>query len=190
VRTDRIRLIVEIALSIALAAALSLWKITLPWNFAGGSISLVMLPLFVISLRRGIWAGVCAGALFGVIEYFREPYFVHPVQVVLDYSVAFAACGLAGIGAPTVRRALDRGPAARAGLSTVPWVLLGGFGRFTAAFLSGIIFFAANAPEGQPVWLYSVIYNASYVVPSLVACSALTAILVPALERAVPTRRV
>jgi len=167
--------------------ALSLWKITLPWNFAGGSVSLVMLPLFVLSLRRGVLAGVCAGAMFGVFEYFREPFFVHPAQVLLDYPLAFAACGIAGLGRASVQSLLHNGTPAKAGLATVPWVIAGGAGRFAFAFFSGIIFFGANAPEGQPVWIYSAVYNASYVVPSLVACALLTAVLVPALERAVPS---
>ncbi len=184
-RSARVRVIVEIALSVALAAVLGLWKITLPWNFAGGSVSLVMLPLFVVSLRRGVWAGVAAGAVFGVIDYFMEPFFVHPAQVLLDYPVAFAACGLAGIGAPAVARSL-RGSSVVSAAVAVPWMLLGGAGRFACAFLSGVIFFGANAPQGQAVWLYSLAYNLSYLAPSIVACTALGVPLVPALDRAVP----
>ena len=65
-------------------------------------------------------------------------------------------------------------------------MLLGGAGRFACAFLSGVIFFGANAPQGQAVWLYSLVYNLSYLAPSIVACTALGVLLVPALERAVP----
>jgi len=180
---------VEIALSVALAAVLGLWKITLPWNFAGGSVSLAMLPLFVVSLRRGLWAGVIAGVLFGVIDYFMEPFFVHPAQVLLDYPLAFAACGLAGIGAPAVAKSLSAAAVASAAV-TAPWMLLGGAGRFACSYLSGLIFFAANAPEGQAVWLYSLVYNLSYLAPSIVACTALGVLLVPALERAVPVHAV
>jgi len=109
VRSERTRVIVEIALSVGLAAVLSLWKITLPWNIAGGSISLVMLPLFVVALRRGLWPGLLAGAIFGTIDYIIEPWFVHPVQVLLDYGVAYAGCGLAGIGSSYVVPMLQRG---------------------------------------------------------------------------------
>jgi thiamine transporter len=68
------------------------------------------------------------------------------------------------------------------------WMFVGGAGRLACSFVSGIIFFGANAPEGQPVWLYSLVYNLSYIVPSLVVCAGLGALVVPALERAVPTR--
>ena len=120
-----------------------------------------------------------------MINYFMEPFFVHPAQVLLDYPLAFAACGLAGLGAPPVARAL-RVSSIASGTVAAPWMLLGGAGRFACAFLSGIIFFGAYAPQGQAVWLYSLLYNLSYLVPSLVACTALGVVLVPALERAVP----
>jgi len=180
---------VEAGLTIALAAVLGLWKITLPWNFAGGSVSLVMLPIFVLAIRRGPVVGIAAGALFGVVDYFMEPYFVHPVQVVLDYGVAFAACGLAGFGSGVVRRSLESGETARAGVATFMWALVGSAGRFAASFVSGVVFFAANAPAGQPVLLYSAIYNLSYIAPSAIACSLAAAALVPALHRAVPSGR-
>jgi len=184
-RSSRVRLVVEVALSVALAAVLSMWKITLPWNIAGGSVSLAMLPLFVVALRRGLVAGVTAGVLFGVVDYFLEPFFVHPVQVVLDYPMAFAACGLAGLGSASVVRAFARS-ALVAGVVAAGWMLVGGAGRFACSFASGIVFFGANAPEGQPVWLYSLVYNLSYLVPSIAACALLGVVLVPALERAVP----
>ncbi len=37
--------------------------------------------------------------------------------------------------------------------------------RFISHFLSGAIFFGHYAPEGQNVWLYSLIYNSSYMIP-------------------------
>lgn len=177
----------EVALSVALAVVLSVFKITLPWNFAGGSISLAMLPIFVLALRRGVLFGVLTGAMFGVFDYFLEPWFVHPAQVILDYGVAFAACGIAGLGAATLRSAAASGKPALMGTLALPYVILGGLGRFAASVLSGVIFFAANAPEGQSVVMYSIAYNLSYIVPSLIACAALAAVLLPALEKAVPT---
>jgi len=34
--------------------------------------------------------------------------------------------------------------------------------------LSGVVFFGHFAPEGQNVWLYSIIYNVSFLLPSLI----------------------
>jgi thiamine transporter len=163
-RSQRTLVLVEIALTVALSAVLSFLAVRLPINFAGGTVSFSMVPIFVLALRRGVGAGLLAGFLFGWVDLVIEPFFVAPVQVLLDYSIAFGAVGLAGLGSTYFRRAFKR--SAVAGLAVcVPFMVLGGVGRFAAAWTSGVVFFGANAPEGQPVWLYSIIYNLSYIVP-------------------------
>jgi len=187
-RSQRVLTLVEIALTIALSAVLSLLAVRLPINIAGGTVSFAMLPIFVLSLRRGVLAGVIAGIGFGMIDYFIEPFFVAYAQVFLDYGVAFAAVGLAGLGSRAYLRAAAGSPVS-AFVVSVPWMVLGAAGRFAAAWASGVIFFGANAPAGQPVWLYSIIYNLSYIVPSLILCIAGASLVLPALERAVPVAR-
>lgn len=186
---ERLRVIAEVGLSVALAAVLGMFKITLPWNFAGGSVSLAMLPLFIVAIRRGVPVGVAAGLAFGVVDYLLEPYFVHPAQVLLDYPVAYAACGLAGLARRTGSHGTGHSLAGD-GWRALVGAVLGGSGRFAASFISGMVFFGANAPEGQPVWLYSILYNLSYVVPSVVACAVAASIVVPSLSRAVPVKLV
>jgi thiamine transporter len=186
-RSERTRLIVEVALTVALCAALKLWRIHLPWNFAGGDVSLEMLPILVLSIRRGLVAGVTAGAIWGVLVFFFEPYPpVHWVQYLLDYPVAYAALGITGLGSAQWRRLSAAGRRAAADAVSVPWMLLGGSARFAAAFASGVVFFGANAPAGQPVLLYSALYNLSYIVPSLAMSIVAALVLLPVLERAVP----
>ena len=186
VQSKRISVLVEIALTVALSAVLSMLAVRLPINFAGGTISLAMVPIFVLALRRGVGAGVAAGMLFGVVDYFVEPFFVAPAQVALDYLVAFGAVGLTGLGSNAYHRALAVSTT-RAVAVAVPFMLLGGCARFLAAWLSGVVFFGMNAPAGQPVWLYSIVYNLSYLVPSVVICAVAATAVLPALERAVPT---
>ena len=185
-RTRRNSLLVEIALTAALSAVLSLFAVRLPINFAGGTISLSMVPLFVLSLRRGLWPGVLAGVLFGCADLLIEPFFVAPVQVALDYGIAFGAVGLTGIGCVAYHRVLLASPA-RATLVSVPFMVLGGTARFAVAWVSGLVFFGQNAPTGQPVWLYSLVYNFSYIAPSLAMSIAVALAILPVLERAVPS---
>lgn len=185
-RDERVRTLVEVGLCVALATVLGIMKFTLPWNIAGGSVSLSMLPIFIIALRRGVGPGVATGALYGMVDYVVEPFFVHPAQVALDYPIAFGVCGLAGI-------AMSVSPAGQSGLAGIALralagSVIGGVSRFAASFASGMIFFAANAGPGQPVWLYSLFYNASYLLPSVAACAAAAAIVTPALQRALPVR--
>ncbi|MEA3454489.1 MAG: energy-coupled thiamine transporter ThiT, partial [Candidatus Caldatribacteriota bacterium] len=90
-------------------------------------------------------------------------FIVHPVQLVLDYPLPYMLVGLAGIFSNKINLKTKG--------STYGWLLLavltGGLGRFISHFLSGAIFFAQYAPEGQNPWIYSAIYNISYLLPSL-----------------------
>lgn len=188
-RNERVRLIVEIALCVALAAVLNLpgLQIRLPINIAGGTVSLNMLPIFVLALRRGLGPGLVAGAIYGFVDLLIEPFVVHPVQLLLDYPIAYGLVGLAGLGAVAWHQRVAGGRLVDGARVALPFLLLGGAGRFAAHWLSGMIFFGANAPEGQPVWLYSLVYNASYLIPSVVLAALATLAVLPALERAVPS---
>ncbi len=185
-RSDRVRLLAEIALTIALCTVLKLWRIQLPWNFAGGDISLAMLPILVLALRRGVMPAAIAGAAFGVIDFFFEPYAAAPIQVLLDYPVAFALLSVAGFGSRQYLALVDSGRRAAAEAVAVPWMVLGAAARFSAHFVSGIVFFGANAPAGTPVWAYSALYNLSYVLPSLVLSIVAALLVLPVLDAAVP----
>ena len=55
---------------------------------------------------------------------------------------------------------------------------MGILGRFLCHFVSGVIFFASFAPPGMSPWLYSVIYNGSYLVPELVISVIVIQVLV------------
>ena len=129
----------------------------------GGSITAASLvPMLWFALRRGAKYGILAGAVYGIAQFAQEPFVVHPVQVLLDYPIAFGALGLAG--------AFQKLPP----LGVVVAIA----GRFISHLLSGVIFFAQYAPEGQSPWLYSAIYNASYLLPELVVSLVVTYILV------------
>lgn len=164
------------ALMIALAVVLDLISKSLPLPKMpfGGSISLKMLPLVVFALRHGLWRGSVAGALYGVVELATNPFLIHPAQVLLDYPLAHAALGLAGWGSPVQRQAtgsleplrLNWSAWARIGLG----VAIAGATRWVFHWVSGVVFFAEYAPQGQPVWLYSALYNASYILPEVVLC--------------------
>lgn len=185
-RSYRVRVMVEIALAVALAATLNLFHVRLPINIAGGSISLDMVPIFVVALRLGLIPGLITGGLWGLFDLLFQPYVVHPVQLVLDYPLAFALCGLAGLGAVHVQRTMKAGRLGPATALAVLWVLLGGLGRFASHLVSGAVFFGANAPAGQPVWVYSALYNISYLAPSIIGAVIVVPILLMALTKAAP----
>jgi thiamine transporter len=180
----RIVIMTEIALTLALAYVLGWLKL---WQMPqGGDVSLAMLPLFVLALRRGLPVGLSAGVLYGVLDLMHPPlYIVHWVQFFLDYPLAFMAVGLAGIFAPVLARAAAYGDWKRALWSAIiPGIALGAVGRFVLHLISGAVFFAEYA-EGQPVWAYSAGYN-SFVFVSALLCVIGAALVIPALQRVVP----
>ena len=169
------RVLTEAALAIALAVVLSFIKVfEMPF---GGSISLEMFPLILLALRQGPWVGITAGAVYGLIDIITPPVFAfHPVQVLLDYPLAFAALGLAGLFRPTARGA-------------IVGATVGVLARFVCHFLSGLIFFATSAPENWNPYAYSAAYNGAYLVPSLIIAAVVVVVLLRALEGAQPSPR-
>lgn len=156
------RTITEVGLAVALAAVLHFVKLFEAPQ--GGSVSLEMLPLFVVALRRGAGTGILAGALFGFVNLIMKAYVVTPVQFLLDYPVAFGVLGVAGWFVGRAKGAAP--PVSRWGV--VAGVFAGSALRFLAHFFSGVVFFAQYAPKGQSVWLYSALYNAGYLVPEAI----------------------
>lgn len=170
----RLVALIEAAVMIALSATLS--EVTLFKMPQGGSITAgSMVPILLVGLRHGPQWGFVAGLAAGGVNYLIDPYFVHPAQVALDYPIAFAMLGLSGLAGGLSDRA-----AAWAGS-----LALGG--RFVVHVVSGAIFFAEYAPAGQSPWVYSAIYNATYMVPELVISGILLTVLLPALRRALPS---
>lgn len=176
---------VEIAVAVSLAAGLGMVRLfVMP---QGGSVSLEMIPILFIAVRRGVVPAVVAGGLYGCVQFVLPGfYYVHPVQLVLDYPLAFAAIGLAGlVPVPWFDSDTEqpRWTSTYTGL-LVAAVALAVLGRFACHFVSGIVFFGSYAPQGQPVWLYSLVYNASYLLPELTITSVALWAVVPACDRA------
>ena len=69
----------------------------------------------------------------------------------------------------------------------LPAIVLGSALRLYIHWLSGVIFFAQFAGD-QPVWLYSLVYNLTYIWPSAALCAVAAVAVMPSLERAVPVR--
>ncbi len=176
------RITVEIALTLALSTVLgtlTLWKMP-----QGGGVSLVMLPILVLAIRRGALVGITAGTLYGILDSMIDPFIVHWAQYLLDYPLAFGAVGLAGVSSALWHKS-DRGKSAGLTFAAVvlPAFALGGFGRYLMHWASGFIFFGEYAPEGQNVIVYSAVYNL-YVLVAAAASFAVAVVVLPALERA------
>ncbi|EHL10393.1 MAG: energy-coupled thiamine transporter ThiT [Oribacterium parvum] len=134
---------------IALSMVLGMVKLfSLPM---GGSVTACsMLFATLPGFFFGTGYGLLSGFAYGLISFFLKPEFYSPAQFVVDYIFAFSALGISGFFS-NKKNGLYIG------------YLAACLGRFIFAFLSGLLFFAAYAPEGMsPVW-YSFAYNISYI---------------------------
>lgn len=128
----------------------------------GGSITLAsLLPIMLYSYMFGVKKGVFAAFILGLLQAVQDPVILHPAQFVLDYPAAYACIGLAGMFARTKR--LEKLPQLQFAFGAI----VAGLARFVSHYLSGCFAFGVFAPEGQPVWLYSLIYQAGYVLPDI-----------------------
>lgn len=172
-RSKRTLFFIEIAILTAFALTLDLipfLKFKL-WP-AGGSISLAMIPIFILAFRWGIKGGILSGFLWGILQIAAgEAYILYIWQGIIEYGFAFASLGLAGVVAAKVQAAVKEKNARDTLTYITLGILIGGLSRFFLHFLAGTLFFGEMAPEGQPVWLYSLIYNGSYMIPSMIICT-------------------
>lgn len=141
------------AICIALSFALSYLRIVkLP---QGGSVTIAsLLPLMIYSYMFGTRKGVFAGFVYGILQALQDPWIIHPAQFLLDYPVAFASIGLAGMFAGTKK--LDKLPQVQFAAGAVAASVL----RFVCHVLSGVFAFSAYAADkNMNAWVYSLAYN-------------------------------
>ena len=135
-------------MGIALAMVTSYIKV---WEMPmGGSVTLLsMLFICLIGYWFGPRYGLITGIAYGILQFVVDPYMVSLPQVLFDYPLAFGALGLSGFLS-------DK----KYGLQT--GYVAGVLGRFVFSTLSGVIFFASYAPEGMNPWVYSSLYQGTY----------------------------
>jgi thiamine transporter len=168
-----VQLIAELAVAIGLAAALGQFRIfTMP---QGGSVSLEMLPVVIIAVRRGVVPGAVVGGLYGLLQLVLPGAFIyHPAQAALDYPLAFTALGVAGV------------IAVRGWKTLVGAVAVGSAARLLFHFLSGLLYFQSYAPSWEWGWLYALTYNLLFLLPEAAITAVVLWPILKGLESALP----
>lgn len=137
---------------VSLSFALSYIKL---WDLPqGGSVTLVsFLPIMLFAYLYGAKKGLFVGFVYGLLQSLQDPYIIHPAQFLLDYPVAFAMAGLAGV----LKNVNMKSPQLKFALSA----LIGGAMRYVAHVLSGAFAFGAYALDAgaSNVFTYSLAYN-------------------------------
>lgn len=173
-RPMTVRQVAEVAILLALAMALEAIALFLPKLPMGGSFSLSMLPIFIIAYRHGLKIGLLSGVLYGLLDLMLNGFVLwHPMSLFLDYFFAF---GILGVSALVF--ALKKNST----LYFVLGILVGGTLRYFMHFLAGILLFAGDLQASEqfgsyPVWIGSLLYNGTYMIPSIIATVILGAII-------------
>lgn len=137
---------------VSLSYALSYIKL---WDLPqGGSVTLVsFLPIMLFAYICGAKKGLFVGFVYGLLQSLQDPYIIHPAQFLLDYPVAFAMAGLAGV----LKNVNIKSPQLKFALSA----LIGGAMRYVSHVLSGAFAFGAYALDAgaSNAFTYSLAYN-------------------------------
>ncbi len=166
------------ALAIALSFVLScirLMKMPTHGSVTPGS----MLPLMLFAAAYGVVPGLFAGSVYGLLQFFQDPWFFSAPEFILDWILAFAALGLAGIAK------------GKKEVWLFPGIVLAVLGRAVCAIAAGLLIVADYAPKDLVIngaqvgskFAFSAMYNGLYLLPELGICLVLGALIGPRLLR-------
>ena len=167
----RVRALCEGAVMVAIAQILGYLKLF--GNMVnGGSITLAAFPIALYALRWGLGKGLLASFSFGILQMIFDGAYAWGWQsMLLDYIVAYTPLGLAG---------LFKGKA----WGMFPGVVIGNTLRFVVHFISGVTIYRIYEPTEvlhfgvfSDATVYSLVYNAAYMVPTMLLTLAVAAAL-------------
>ncbi|KAF5045565.1 hypothetical protein SDC9_153503 [bioreactor metagenome] len=151
--------------AILMGVAFVLNQVTLFRMPQGGSITAFsMFALFLVGYLFGPRQGILAGMAYGLLDLVINPYVIHPIQIFMDYPLAFGAIGIGAILRETKQ-------------GMITGYLVGVLGRYLVTVVSGIIFWGMYAAEGFSAVSWSFFYNMTYMLPEAVATVAI--LLIP-----------
>ena len=162
-KSNNVKRLTESAILIALATVLSVLKLyEMPY---GGSLTLAsMMPIMIIAYRYSTPWGMTCALIYGVIQQLLSVSTLSYVTtwqsvvavILLDYVVAFAVCGLGGIFRMVTKNQTG---------AMVEGALLCCVLRYLCHLISGCTVWAGLSIPTEAAFLYSALYNASYMIP-------------------------
>ena len=164
------RIITEAAVLMALAQILSYIRL---YEFPnGGSVDCAMVPIILFAVRHGVGWGTGVGFVYGAMQYFfANGISIDWITILCDYFLAYALLGL-GAGLFHGRK-----------YGVYYAALGGGFLRFVAHLVVGAVVWGKWMPDSffgmtmTSPWFYSLLYNGSYMLPDILICLVIFALL-------------
>ncbi len=188
------RVLAEIAIFAALAFALDalqggIWKGVF---LSGGSIGFAMVPVFLISYRRGLIPGILCGFILSIVQMLGGVYSINAssfenqflqvmgpfLQIMLDYVLAYTVVGFAGAFA----KVYSKGKSNYQKITCIILgCLVGGLLKYACHVIAGGVFWLNQGSTFWNVsdtgWGYSFLYNGAYCIPNIMICTAVMIIL-------------
>ncbi len=152
----------------------------------GGSIGFAMLPILVLTYRRGFIPGLISAfilsflQMLGGIYAIADSWYMVLLQIMLDYIVAYPLVAFAGIFFKAFKNSTTQNNKIK-----YLWLgtIVGGLLKLLSHYLAGVIFWSSSTPEGfvGGAYLYSLVYNGGFMIPNIILCGlALTLMFIKA----------
>lgn len=137
------------------------------------SISLTMVPIFIVAFRWGFKASVISGFLWGILQIITgDAWILTPVQAFIEYFIAFAFIGFAGLFAKQVQKAAKENERLKMSVYATIGMFVGSFARYFWHFIAGVVFFSHYAEEaGQTAVFFSFVTNGITMLSNFIGCS-------------------
>lgn len=177
-KTFKLQTLLEIAIFAALAMLLDLLPSIKPHPSI--SISFAMVPIFIIAFRWGFRAAFISGFIWGILQIsLGDAWILTPLQAFIEYFIAFAFVGFAGLFSNVIKSNLLSKNKKTAIFYVVIAVIVGAAARYFWHFVAGVVFFSEYAFEaGQGPIIFSLIANGITFTGAVITCSILLVLLI------------
>ena len=170
-----IRILVECAVMVGLAAVLSEFKFSLPF---GGSVTIFsMVPIIIIGLRHGPVWGFSTAFVYSMLQFMFDASKLSGWGIagakafilctLFDYIIAFTILGATGFFKSAIDRTRQRGE--KIIIASAAALLVCVLRYISHVFVGAVLWyelFKDSIAEGA--WVYSIIYNLQYMLPETI----------------------
>lgn len=171
-KNSKIVTLVFIALFSAIQIVLEFTNQFVPSLPQGGSISYSIIAIFLASYLLGVKEGILVGFVSSILQFaLGMASFYGWWSVLLDYVLPLSLCGMAGLIKNVKFKKMELP------IGVIFAMVL----KFIPHYLSGAVLFGEYAGDQNP-YLYSLTYNLSYNIPTLIVCFILVMLVYPKLS--------
>ncbi|WP_117161805.1 energy-coupled thiamine transporter ThiT [Paraliobacillus sp. X-1268] len=143
------------------------------------SISFAMVPILILAFRWGIRVSLISGFIWGILQVILgDAYILTPLQAFIEYFIAFAFIGFAGLFYKVIQSNLKMGKKKKVLFWVITATLVGSVARYFWHFVAGFIFWGEYAPDDMNVVLFSLITNGITMLGAFVLCAILLVLLI------------